>query len=131
MSNSDWYARKMGQPRPQSTVPPTSPNQPVQYVPQQQPQMPNTPVSYDRGTDQLVTRAQSSRETESCVACGSGNYFAPLGTQRKRCYDCGYPIMQQGSGLAGSGTGNGTVKAAKQVGQSDGFNPGTIVDRIG
>jgi hypothetical protein len=39
--------------------------------------------------------------------------------------------MQQGSGLAGSGTGNGTVKAAKQVGQSDGFNPGTIVDRIG
>ena len=35
------------------------------------------------------------------------------------------------TGLSGSGTGNGSVVAAKQVGQSGGFNPTTIVDRIG
>jgi hypothetical protein len=128
-NNSDWYARKMGQQKPSSTVPQTTPLQPMRYVPQQQ--SPNIPVQYDPEADQLVTKAQSARQSELCPGCMSGNYFAPLGTQRKRCYDCGYPIMQQGSGLAGSGTGNGPVQAAKQVGQTDGFNPGTIVDRIG
>mgnify|MGYP003330898309 FL=1 len=131
MSNSaDWYARKLGAPRPQS-APPTQPASPQVYIPQQQ--QPNVPVQYDSSQDQLtISRAISSRMTEVCDACGSGNYFAPLGTQRKRCYDCGYPVVQQGSGLAHSSTGNGgAVKAAKQVGQSDGFNPHIIVDRIG
>jgi hypothetical protein len=57
--------------------------------------------------------------------------MAAPGTERYRCYDCGYPIVQQGSGLAGSGTGNGSSTPAKQVSQGGGFNPTTIVDRIG
>lgn len=129
MSNADWYARKMGQPRPQESRPQSSPPRPAPFIPAQQ--QPNLPVSYDPQEDQLVTRAQSARESEMCPGCMSGNYFAPLGTQRKRCYDCGYPIVQQGSGLSSSGTGNGPVRAAKQVGQDGGFNPTTIVDRIG
>lgn len=129
MSNADWYARKMGSPNPNPSAPPSSPPTRIPYVSQQR-QAPNVPVTYNPSEDQLVTRAQSARESEMCPGCMSGNYFAPLGTQRKRCYDCGYPIVQQGSGLASSGTGNGPVQAAKQVGQEGGFNPTTIVDRI-
>jgi hypothetical protein len=57
--------------------------------------------------------------------------MAAPGGGRHRCYDCGYPIVQQGSGLSGTGTGTGSVTASKQVGQSGGFNPTVIVDRIG
>jgi F0F1-type ATP synthase membrane subunit c/vacuolar-type H+-ATPase subunit K len=55
--------------------------------------------------------------------------MAPVGTQRKRCYDCGYPIVQAGTGVGGTGNGGAPI-AAKQPSQSGGFNPNIIVDRI-
>lgn len=128
MTNADWYARKLSGQRPTESSPPSTPPRPVTYTPQVQ--TPNVQVSYDEQQDQLVTRAMSARESERCPGCYSGNYFAPAGTQRKRCYDCGYPIVQGGSGITGTGTG-GPATPAKQVGQSGGFNPQIIVDRIG
>ena len=127
---SNWWAEKLGgAPASQPSTPAVSPPTPNIY--RATPGAPNTPVSYDPNQDQLVTRAQSARASSRCPGCNSGNYMAAPGTERYRCYDCGYPIVQQGSGLAGSGTGNGSSTPAKQVGQGGGFNPTTIVDRIG
>ena len=128
MSNSNWWASKLGGQPSQSSVPVSPPTQ-VPYAPP--PQQPNVQVNYDAQTDQLTKKAQSKKLNERCPECDSGNYFAPKGTQRMRCYDCGYPIMQQGSGMAGNSSAQGgTVQRAKQVGQGDGFNPNLIVDRI-
>ncbi len=126
MSN-DWWSKKLGtNPQPQGT-PPTTPPRGNVYVPPTQ--TPNVQVSYDSQQDQLVTRAQSARDNDRCPGCMSGNYMAPVGTQRKRCYDCGYPIVQAGTGVGGTGQG-GTPIPAKQPSQSGGFQPNVIVDRI-
>jgi len=126
MSNADWYARKLGQPS-RPSLPPSAPVQPTTYI--HQPGNPNVPVSYDPNADQLVTRAQSAKQTERCPGCNSGNYMAPTGTNLKRCYDCGFPLVQSGTGT-GVPT-DGTVTPAKQPAVGSGFNPKVIVDRIG
>lgn len=45
----------------------------------------------------------AKRETGSCPECGSGNYFAATyadkGSNKSHCFDCGYPVIQSGSGL--------------------------------
>lgn len=125
--STNWWAKKLGNNGPLPTTPPTSPSTPSVYRPPAQ--TPNVQVSYDPNADQLVTRAQSARDNERCPGCNSGNYMAPIGTQRKRCYDCGYPLVQQGSGVGD--TGSGPAIPAKQAGQNGGFNPNIIVDRIG
>lgn len=128
MPNNNWWADKLGQPVQRQSTPQTSPNPNAPYVPR--PQTPNTQVAYDPDKDQLVTKAQSARNAERCPGCSSGNYFAPLGTQRKRCYDCGYPLVQAGSGVGTTGS-DGPAIPAKQPSQGSGFNPSVIVDRIG
>ena len=128
MANKDWWSNKLGNNQPARQSPPTGPAPSVPYTPPAQ--QPNVRVNYDADQDQLVTKAVSARNPNFCPNCSSGNYFAPQGTQRMRCYDCGYPIVQQGSGLASSGN-SGPATPAKQAGQSGGFNPNTIVDRIG
>lgn len=58
------------------------------------------------------------------------NYMAPPGTRAKRCFDCGYPIQQSGSGVGGTGgQTDGTVRKATQV-QSGGYHPTTIVGKV-
>ena len=130
MSNANWWANKLGAqtPKQQQQQIPVAPPQQVPYTPPQQ--QPNVPVNYDPSSDQLVTKAVSARRNDRCPDCGSGNYFAPQGTQRMRCYDCGYPVSQTGSGMPSGSTGGNTQKA-RQVGQGGGFNPNVIVDRIG
>mgnify|MGYP006269166773 CR=1 FL=1 len=128
MASNDWWSKKLGNNSPRQSMPPTGPSQPIPYNPPAQQNNPQ--VAYNAETDQLVTRAQSARHSSVCPECNSGNYFAPTGTQRQRCYDCGYPIMQQGSGVSGTGNSSGPVQKAKQVGQSGGFNPNVIVDRM-
>jgi ribosomal protein S27AE len=127
MSN-DWWSKKLSNPSSTQSTPPTSP--PASNVYRAPQQTPNVQVSYDPNQDQLVTRAQSARDQERCPGCMSGNYMAPVGTQRKRCYDCGYPIVQAGTGVGGTGQGGSPI-AAKQPSQGGGFNPTVIVDRIG
>jgi hypothetical protein len=130
MANNDWWSKKLGNPTPRQATPPVAPPSQVPYVPQ--PQQPNVQVNYDPDKDQLVTKAKTAKMLERCPDCNSGNYFAPTGTQRMRCYDCGYPITQSGSGISGTGgSSSGPTQKAIQVGQNGGFNPGTIVDRIG
>jgi ribosomal protein S27AE len=127
MSN-DWWSKKLSNPSSTQSTPSTSP--PASNVYRAPQQTPNVQVSYDPNQDQLVTRAQSARDQERCPGCMSGNYMAPVGTQRKRCYDCGYPIVQAGTGVGSTGQGGSPI-AAKQPSQGGGFNPTVIVDRIG
>lgn len=130
MSNSNWWANKLANQNPRQPGVQSSPTPQVPYTPPQQ--QPNVQVNYDANTDQMVTRAQSAKRDDRCPECNSGNYFAPQGTQRMRCYDCGYPILQQGSGggMPGGGSG-GPATPAKQPARGTGFNPNVIVDRIG
>lgn len=130
MSNADWWSKQLGNNgTPRQAPPPTAPAPYQPYVPPSQ--QPNVQVNYDPDNDQLVSKAASARRNDRCPECMSGNYFAPQGTQRMRCYDCGYPVMQTGSGggMPG-GNSSGPVQKAKQVGQTGGFNPNVIVDRI-
>ena len=129
MASSDWWANKLGGNPSQSGTPPVAPPRPQVYVPQT---TQNTRVAYDPQQDQLVTKAQSAREVMRCPGCNSGNYMAPNGTNLKRCYDCGYPLVQAGTGagMPGGSSGGPTI-AAKQPSQGGGFQPNVIVDRIG
>lgn len=128
---NDWWSRKLAnENRTVGSTPPVAPAPRATWTPGQQ--VTNPQVQYDPARDQLtVNKAQSSRQTENCPQCYSGNYFAPMGTQKMRCYDCGYPVVQSGSG-AGTPSGDGApATPARQVHTGNNFNPNVIVDRIG
>jgi hypothetical protein len=121
MSNADWFARKLNVPQqPQQQTPPS-------YMPQapQQPYVPQQP-SYPVATPAVPMG-------ERCPGCGSGNYGGATPESRKRCYDCGYPITQSGSGMGtgimGGGQASGPAIPATQV-QAGGWNPTTIIGKI-
>jgi hypothetical protein len=120
MTSSSWWANKLnnGQQKPASTPQYVAP-QPATYAQPQNPQYPPT--------QQLTPSAPR------CPNCNSGNYGGGTPEARARCYDCGYPITQSGSGL---GTGitsgpkpTGPVLPAKQV-ATGGWNPQTIIGKI-
>ena len=118
--SSNWWANKMGTtPAPRQDIPSVPMQQPAYQQPQmpqaQQPQMP--PVQLDR-----------------CPGCGSSNYGGATPESRKRCYDCGYPIQQSGSGVGTGivgqgGQSSGPAIPATQV-PTGGFNPTTIIGHI-
>jgi hypothetical protein len=106
--SSNWWANKLGtNPTQQRQQPVYTPPIPVQATPQ-------------------IVQTPSAR----CPNCASANYVGTAET-RSRCYDCGYPIVQQGSGTPGIRTagGSGPATPAKQV-ATNGYNPNVIVDRI-
>lgn len=129
MSSNNWWNKKLGANGPVPNVPPVSTPPSTVYRPPVQ--QPNVQVNYDPQQDQLVSKAVSSRQDDRCPNCMSGNYFAPQGTQRMRCYDCGYPVIQAGSGAGMPSGSSGPTVAAKQPAKGSGFNPNIIVDRIG
>jgi len=53
------------------------------------------------------------------------------GSNYKRCYDCGYPVVQAGTGVGGisSNASNSTVHKATQI-EGSGFNPTQIIGRV-
>ena len=110
MSNN-WWANKLGgQPSNTFQTPPPAPR-PVQQ--------PTPPV-------------ENIRVSERCPGCGSQNYGGATPESRKRCYDCGYPIVQSGTGMRGVNTGQsaaGPAQPAKQV-STGGYNPTTIIGKI-
>lgn len=117
MSNN-WWANKLGQPQARpDNIPPMPPSQqPMARVPMPTQPQPNLPPS----------AAQASY----CPECRSKNYGSFEGA-RARCYDCGYPIRQSGSGM-GKGISvpmEGPTQAAKQV-ETGGWNPTTIVAKL-
>lgn len=116
MSNS-WWANKLGTPQPTQSRPPVAP-------PSQAPMTQYQPPQYPQSVPQTY------KPSASCPNCGSGNYGGNTPESRARCYDCGYPLQQSGSGVPGVRVPTeGPVQAAKQVG-TGGFNPGQIVGRI-
>lgn len=122
MSNN-WFLGKMGAPAQQPPTPPYTPPAPTPYnpppsIPQEAPRMP-----------------ESARDTSRCPGCGSGNYGrSALAPEAKaRCYDCGYPVVQSGSGMGtgiSGGTPSGPATPAKQISTANNFNPQTIIGRI-
>jgi hypothetical protein len=127
---SNWWANKLGttaQPQQPATayVPSPTTQQYIQQIPQA-PQVPNGLEGH-----RLPASATSA---DRCPNCASGNYgkSAAAPEAKARCYDCGYPITQSGSGSPGIKTPtNGAVVAARQLNTQNNFNPQTIVDRIG
>jgi hypothetical protein len=129
MANNDWWANKLNNKPTQSSTPATGPAPGNVY--RATVNQPTVRVDYDAVQDQLVSKAASSRSTETCPGCYSGNYMSSPGSNTaKRCYDCGYPLVQSGTGAGLPSQSSGPTVAAKQVGTS-GFNPNIIVDRIG
>ena len=124
MNSSSWWANKLGSQTPARTESPSVP--PAPSYPAQTPQPPA--VNPELENRRLPASATSP---ERCPNCASGNYGRTTPESRARCYDCGYPIVQSGSGIPGVRVpSEGPTQAAKQVG-TGGFNPTTIVDRIG
>lgn len=126
MSNS-WWASKLGgqQNAPQQPyTPPTAPQvQPRSYPAVNQPS----------GLEGHVL-PQSAIEVSRCPNCSSGNYGKMPGMPevQARCYDCGYPRTQSGTGMPGVHLpSNGNTVAATQISTANNFNPNTIIDRIG
>ena len=117
---SNWWANKVG--AAQQPVPQVQPRQPVP----QQFQQPSLPQNYP-------PVQQQAPMGERCPGCGSGNYGGATPEARKRCYDCGYPIQQSGTGVGkgvvGGQAGGGPATPARQVATS-GYNPQTIIGHI-
>lgn len=109
--SSNWWANKLG----------------TQQPAQQPVQQPNLPPPVQSNTP--PTRYTPA---ERCPGCGSGNYGGNTPESRKRCYDCGYPIQQSGSGMTGvrGSQAEGPVQAAKQVSTANNFNPQGIIGKI-
>lgn len=124
MSNADWYARRLGRPQP--------PQQPMPALPQQQAyqqqQQPQHPEEYaPRGASHLRAQGEGT-----CPECASNNYMAPQGTQgRARCYDCGYPVVQSGSGPSSVGAKDLPTFQAAQVNPGGNWNPGGFAEGEG
>lgn len=124
MSNADWFAKKLNVPQ-----------QPQQPTPQVQPQyVAPQPATYAPSTEGYPPTQQMTPQAARCPGCGSGNYGGATPEARKRCYDCGYPLQQSGSGMgtgivSGGGQSSGPAQPSQQV-QAGGWNPTTIIGHI-
>lgn len=118
---SNWWADKLGTPQ-------SVPQQRVASTPPTTPQPAYLPPDVRQHT-----LPASATTTSRCPGCGSGNYGGATPEARPRCYDCGYPLTQSGSGvgkgIAGGPQASGPAQASKQV-ATGGFNPQTIIGHI-
>ncbi|CAB4123934.1 hypothetical protein UFOVP45_65 [uncultured Caudovirales phage] len=127
MSNADWWAARLGNQAPQTQQAPARQLNLPPMPPSQQP-MPVMP-SFQQTT--TPDKAQSAKQTATCPDCGSTNFMAVSGA-KPRCFDCGYPIEQQGSRF-GSTAGahvEGTARAATGNDTTNNWNPQGIIGRI-
>ena len=119
---TNWWANKLG------TTPAAPTQQPV-YAPQSTPPT-YQPPAYQPPELQERRLPQSAKVAQSCPGCGSGNYGQTSPEHKARCYDCGYPLTQAGSGVSGVGSqSQGPTRPAPQV-PTGGFNPTTIIGHI-
>lgn len=109
-------------------------NRPLTPVPQPavqqtQPSAPEQPAEPD------TSRAQHAQHTQHCPGCGDDSYGGHPEQQqaRPRCFACGYPVVQSGSGAAVRGDGGGEIQAARQTeaSRTNNFNPQKIVHHMG
>lgn len=144
---SGFWDKVLGAPQPeQPTPPPAAESLPwwqrpaVDVPPPSAPQAPPTvqqpPSQPDTAPDASLARTQWSKQaTGNCPNCQSGNYHSHPETPnaRPRCYDCGYPITQSGTGVTLKGENVGPVQEARQTqaSRTNDFNPRAIFDRLG
>jgi hypothetical protein len=127
--SSNWWAGKLnGQPG-VPTPPPAPAPMPGPYNPVPQPQYPTQMPSQT-----YQQSPEASRASGRCPSCGSGNYGSSMlaPEAKARCYDCGYPVVQSGSGM-GTGVGQSTggpAVPARQINTANNFNPQTIIGHI-
>ena len=122
--SSNWWADKLGTTNRDANTPPAY--QPPYQPPIQQPVY-QPPMQQEQQPPQQ--RLPQSASAGRCPGCGSGNYGGTAET-RPRCYDCGCPVSQSGSGAVGiSQGGSGPTQASKQV-ATGGWNPTTIIGKI-
>jgi hypothetical protein len=106
-----------------------------QTPPQQQPQPDeNSAPSAQPDESASMARTQWAQQTTGrCPSCQSSNYAAhPEAPEaRARCYDCGYPISQSGTGI--TLRGDMPVREARQTRESrtSSFNPKHIFQHLG
>jgi len=140
---SNWWADKLGTPRqpqqprlPEQQVPVVNPGITPQY-PGYTPNQNYPPITQQPTYNPELAGHRlpaSATSPDRCPNCSSSNYGKMIGQPeaKPRCYDCGYPLQQSGSGTPGVRIPtSGTVEATKQVSTANNFNPGTIIDRIG
>lgn len=115
MSNG-WWEKKLGTP--------------AVRLPDVQ-QQPYVPPTINVGQQSTPPVQQNHIPTPRCPGCGSSNYGGTA-ESRPRCYDCGYPIQQSGSGVVGvqMPQAQGPTQASKQVSTSNNFNPQGIIGRL-
>jgi hypothetical protein len=119
-SNDDWFAKRLGQQTQQGRTditPPMPPSQqPMPMMPQTQPTIPQLP---------------SSTQMQLCPDCNSNNYLAGANSPA-RCFDCGYPISQQGSKYGALSTARVEGGVGESLGNAKGnnYNPQGIIGRI-
>jgi len=94
--------------------------------------------TYQQPQQQPTTRPMGSVSSSgACPECRSGNYMkvGSIATQNGpqdawRCYDCGYPKVQSGSGAGGVNIPSaGPTQKAFQV-PTGGWNPTTIIGKL-
>lgn len=121
--SSNWWASKLGTPAPAvAPTPPYSPPQPVPFNPV--PQQPMPGEAHQR-------LPQSATLASRCPGCNSGNYGKSSPEHQARCYDCGYPVVQAGSGMTGVGNSvTGPTMPARQSTTANNFNPQGIIGHI-
>lgn len=135
---SDFWAKKLGLDSPRSAgytrtpAPATNPGYrpwwDVTPAPAQQVDSQPAPSQQQTGLTEadkqrlarVMNLAKSARLTETCPECGSGNYMHVEGSNaRKRCFDCGFPVVQSGSGGLPADGGPATPAAQIHDGSSN------------
>lgn len=108
----------------------------VPQAPTPQEPSPGVAQEPDDAEAQSLDRTQWAKQTpQSCPSCSSSNYLAhpDQPTVRARCYDCGYPVSQSGSGLRLRMEASGPVQEARQTAASktSDFNPQNVFHTLG
>lgn len=134
---SSFWLNRLGNNRPPAPAPPltahtrpwwdTTPPPAPPPAPGHQAPHPMTPPAQPQ--EYRPHQAQSARVAENCPGCFSGNYM-PTGPSTKKCFDCGYPVVQSTTGIGVSSSGGENVQPARQISTANNFNPGTIVGRV-
>jgi hypothetical protein len=110
-------------------------NVPNRQAPQQQvqptPPAQQTELSEEDRAQQALNRVEWARHADRCPMCQSENYGThPAQPNAKaRCFDCGYPLVQTGSGPSIRDENVGKVPAARQIAsaRTNNFNARNIV----
>lgn len=121
--SANWFAGKLG---PGPALPPQVPTQAPPYNP-----VPQQPQPQQMPEEQPQRLPQSAIAASRCPGCGSGNYGQVTAETKARCYDCGYPVVQAGSGVSAIGnSATGPTQAARQSTTSNNWNPQGIIGHI-